>query len=228
MNTRITKTVIAALLLLSTNQSSFSQPFFINLDFESPVLPLVPDIIFQVSASDAMPGWTGYIGGNQVNRVVYNTVSLGAAAISLQTQGGFITPYQGNFSVVLQPTFHDGAVTAAIAQTGQIPQDARSITFLTGPATFLQVTFGGQSISLVAAGVGPNYVIKAGDISSFAGQIGELRFTGVAAGGGLPGGGGFLDNIQFSTNPIPEPRLLGLTALGVLLFLFQPKRREQV
>ena len=51
-----------------------------------------------------------------------------------------------------------------------------------------QVSFGGQSIPLVQFGTSGNDIIMAGDISTFAGQTGELLFVGR----------GLFDDIQFS------------------------------
>ena len=144
----------------------------------------------------------------------YNTVTLGAAAVSIQGPGSLFPAIQGNYSVGLQTTFPDAQLTAAIGQTGLIPLDSRSLIFLTGPASFLEVSFAGQHIPFVQIGAGPNYVVRAGDISQFAGQTGELRFTGVAAGGGIPGGGGILDDIRFSDQAIPEPRVVCLMTIG--------------
>jgi hypothetical protein len=72
-------------LLLGGIQAGFAQGF-VNLDFEHPVLPLTP-VNFQVPASNAIPGWTAYIYGDPESSVLCNTVSLCAAAVSLQGPG---------------------------------------------------------------------------------------------------------------------------------------------
>jgi hypothetical protein len=59
------------------------------------------------------------------------------------------------------------------------------------------------------------YLILGADISVFGGQTGELRFSG----------GGYFDNIQFSSEPIPEPGALGLLVLGALLLGWQLRRK---
>jgi hypothetical protein len=84
-------------------------------------------------------------------------------------------------------------------------------------ATF-QVTFGGQPIPVEQIGVGPNYYIMGGDISAYAGQTGELRFTA------LPDTGGFLDNIQFSMSPVPEPGTMALFATGAVFLALRRRR----
>jgi hypothetical protein len=115
---------------------------------------------------------------------------------------------QGKYDVLVGASF-SGLVTAAIAQTGLVPSGSRSVAFLTGPADRLQASFAGQLIPLVQIGAGANYIIVGGDVSQFAGQIGELRFTAP------PSSGGLLDDIQFSPLPIPEPSIVSLLAVGV-------------
>ena len=197
-------------LLLATCGIGYSQGF-VNLRFESPVLPLVPDGGFQVPIANALPGWTGYIGGSQVSSVAYNAVSLGAPSISLHGTNSTHPPIQGNYSVLFQPY----ASTVAIGQVGQIPSNANSLQFYSGSGS-LQVTFAGQAIPLVQLGSTSRYLILGGDISAWAGTSGELRFT-------LPSiqfsyADPFLDNILFSTQSIPEPSIYSLLGCGVLLF----------
>jgi len=69
-----------------------------------------------------------------------------------------------------------------------------------------------------------NYTVFGADISAYAGQTGELLFT--APWQGEPGQSGFeedgmVDNIQFSSSPIPEPNEFSLVGLGALLLRFR-------
>jgi hypothetical protein len=74
--------------------------------------------------------------------------------------------------------------------------------------TGLAVAFNGTRIPLSLLGTSTNsQSIWGGDVSSFAGQVGELRFFGL----------GRFDNIFFSPQAIPEPRMFGLFGLGSLL-----------
>jgi len=58
----------------------------------------------------------------------------------------------------------------------------------------------------------------AGDISRFAGHAGEL----------LIGGSELLfDDIQFSNQPIPEPRLVGWFSLGILFLKLRLRKFQQ-
>jgi hypothetical protein len=54
------------------------------------------------------------------------------------------------------------------------------------------------------------------DISAYAGQTGQLLFS-------VPpqSSGGILDNIQFSSTPVPEPGTFGLFAMGGALLAWR-------
>ena len=91
-----------------------------------------------------------------------------------------------------------------------IPSNAHSLRFLVfGPEVV--VTFGGQTLSVVPLMSGPNSsTLEAADISAFAGQTGELRFTAPNLAGSP--NDVFLDDISFSPQAIPEPGVFGLLA----------------
>src|SRR5262249_3209980 len=107
---------------------------------------------------------------------------------------------------------------ASIYQTGLIPLGSRSLFFsekaIAGPwNTVVQVAFNSQVLYQYVIGSGPGYSIYGVDVSMYAGQSGELRFTAPWLSTGM------LDDIQFSSASIPEPRsicFLGLAA-GILL-----------
>jgi PEP-CTERM motif len=199
-------TIAAGSLLFFAVTSVGRAQGFINLDFEHPTLPLNP-VNGQVPTTAAMPGWIAYTYGSPASQVLYNTVSLGAAAVSLQGPGSLETILQGSYSVELQPSTGGPPGVAAIAQTALIPASSMSFIFFVEPGSGFQATVGGQNIPLVQFGSTANYNILGGDISAFAGQTEELRFTG----------GGILDDIQFLTSPIPEPSSFALGALGTVL-----------
>ncbi len=192
------RNLIAAMALGCGAQSSLSQGSFANLDFEQA----------NPSTLNYLPGWTSYAG-----LILYNTASLGGAAISLHDMASLgFQPLQGSYSVFLQGSAAGPAVSAAIGQTGQIPASSLSLRFWVDPRSNLEITFGGQVIPTVKLSSTANYDVLGGDISMFAGQTAELRFTGPA------NSGGYFDNIFFSNQPIPEPSALGLFGLGALLF----------
>jgi hypothetical protein len=203
-------TVSLALLRNVSGQS------FVNLNFENAIItpdpssPYYPDAVY---ASDAIPGWTatGFIGPNDI---LYNGASLGATSVSILGVNGYPPALDGNFSIYLY-----GGVTApaaSISQTAIVPVFAESILFKAqdvGGSGALQVSLGGQNLSYSALSSGANYTLYGADISAFAGQSEQLMFSA------LEGGGNFwnIDDIQFSTESIPEPTEFALATLGTLL-----------
>jgi hypothetical protein len=198
-----------ALFILA--ESGFAQGFK-NLNFESPILPLSPNF-GSVSATNAIPNWTAYLDGRPIGSIGYDTVSLGGADVLLEDTttpyGPHPLPIQGNYSVFLQGPQPGLQTSAAIGQTGTVPITAQSLVFFAYQGG-LQVTFNGQALSLVAVSNALNYTIYGASILPFAGQTGELLFTTPVFSSAL------LDNIQFSSVPIPEPNGLALAALGAL------------
>jgi hypothetical protein len=221
---KITKSGTLIILILIIKQNTGAQGF-VNLDFESANVSGYSSGS-SVPASDAIPGWTAYIGGAPQNNVLYNNATLGDAAVSLQGGGNGFSPLEGQYSVLLQATFFSSQInTAAIGQTGQIPAGTQSITFfannsLSGAANNMQVTFNGSAISYFAIGSGPNYTIYGANISGLAGDTGQLLFTA------FNNTYSEIDDIQFSPSAVPEPSVLGLSALGGLLLVWRRFRKS--
>ena|ERR1035438_202029 len=203
------------------------QGTFQNLDFESATVIPAPGGIY---ASNAIPGWTAYYGSSanptksSTSIIGYDGVSLGGATVFLEDGthplGGGPNPLQGLYSVLLEGS-EDGVTAASIGQSGQIPLNANSLTFILNlnPTVFgrnLQITFNGQIIPFVQIGSTANYDIMGGNISSFSGQTGQLLFTALG-GTEFTVGYGLLDNIQFSDQSVPEPNLFSLSAVGACL-----------
>ncbi len=90
-----------------------------------------------------------------------------------------------------------------------MPTNAASLYFYLSLLSSLQVSFNGQVIPVIQAGSTANYAIMGANISAFAGQTVELLFSALPNSGNV-----LLDNIQFSSSPIPEPGTLALAALG--------------
>ena len=84
----------------------------------------------------------------------------------------------------------------------------------------LNITFRSQLLNFVVTGSTANYNVYTADISAYAGQTGLLLFTETAYGNSA------LDNIQFSTTPVPEPSTLALGALGALLLGFRRWKKD--
>jgi hypothetical protein len=207
---RRTLVVLLAILVPSLIQA---QGTFQNLDFEQ--VTLVPFAGSQILyyASDALPDWTVYMNTTPQQTVLYDNLTAGGPAVSIHDSlSPYIQPLQGNYSVILQTGVENTA--ESIGQTGQLPQNASSVVFYVAHNDAeLQLTFDGNAIPLVELGTTANYSILGGDISAFAGQTGQLLFTE------NPGGSyTVLDDIQFSSSPVPEPSTLGLFTLGSLAF----------
>lgn len=205
---------LLALAIFCGQQTGFTQGTFVNLNFESarvildPSSPYYPNAI---NASNALPGWT-VTGSFSAPDVLYNDVSLGAAAVSLQGTNGVEPALQGNYSVLLQGSTAGGPAGVSIGQTGQVSLSTESLRFYGYNVINLQVTFDGQNLPYNAIGTGPNCTIYGADISAYAGQTGELLFSA------LPNGAALLDNIQFSTSPVPEPTVGVLFLCGAGVF----------
>jgi len=214
------KAIIAIVGVFAT-QRAHPQDAFVNLDFEQAIAPFEG---YMAPIDRALPGWRGYVAGSQISVVLYDTRNIDAACISvldrLAPQQAW-QPLEGNYSAYLMGSTPEWPQqqAAAIAQIGQIPADAKSIRFLFSTTYLPQVTFEGQAIPLVLLGENTAYVTAGADVSLFAGDTGELRFT-------VPpqAAGGLLDNIEFSPVAIPEPTAMVLSLLGVLIVGCRVKR----
>jgi hypothetical protein len=183
---------------------------FVNLDFEAANLSAYGTGPAAVPTTNALPGWTAYTYGSPASTIFFNTVSVGAAAVSIQGPGSMEPVIQGNYTVYLQGSSGGTPGSAGIGQSGQIPAGDRSLSFW-GFAGLDNVAFNGQTLPLFVASSTPNYNIYEADISGLAGQTGQLLFTAP------PGFEDVIDNIQFSTSPAPEPSTFGLLCVGGLL-----------
>jgi hypothetical protein len=224
--------IVTIVLLLTAARFGFSQGFM-NLDFNSASIPNGTPANSFVPISSAIPGWTGYLGNNQQTSVLYNSGTIGSAAIDIldaNNLGGVIPG--NNYTVVLQAG-NDGGnggapnATASIAQTAMIPSTAESIVFTASfpLAAGWQITLKGQPIVVSQIGtVGSYYGVYAGNVSAYAGQVDQLEFTALYGADGAENMS--LDNIQFSSSPVPEPNSFGLFALGGLFIAFCHLRKS--
>ena len=166
------------MLLLLGALWAAGQGTFVNLDFERGVIvvdPASPYYPHQVLASKALPGWTAYTYEQPLVDILYDAIFFSSAQVGIyDTNYPSLAPVQGRYCVVLGGQM-PGTLpqeSAAIAQTGRVPNTAESLTFW-GQVGGLQVTFGGQVLPYAAIGRGPNYTIYGCDISAFAGQAGD-------------------------------------------------------
>ncbi len=216
---------ILTIVLLSIGRQLDASQGFQNFDFENATIttdPSSPYYPYGVYTSSAIPGWTAYISGVPQTDIIYNTRPLDAAEVTLQgtqqTNASSFTPIDGNFTVELfGASIYAPQQSAAIGQTGQIPTNTMSLIFL-GYST--DVSFDGQSLSLILLDSTPNYNVYGADISAFAGRTGELLFTA------QPQSLDIIDDIQFSPSAVPEPSKFAFGALGALILGFRRWRNS--
>jgi hypothetical protein len=91
----------------------------------------------------------------------------------------------------------------SLRQVGQIPSDAKSLVFYFRGSN-IAVSFSGHPLQLNILQHRDSYYVMGADISMFAGQEGELRFT--AGTDEVRTGGGTIDEIRF-TRAVGEPKL---------------------
>jgi hypothetical protein len=221
MKTCAGKVSILGTLLLIVGQTAFSQGF-INLNFESATI--IPDpngeyYPYSIAIINALPGWA--VNGSTQGDITYNDPALGSSWVNLWATNG--QQLSGNYSVLLQGGLGPGA---DISQTGLVPVSSTSILFEAEPgaetaAGSLLVSLGGQDLSYIAVGTGPNYTLYGANVSAFAGQTEELMFFAESGGNNWN-----IDNIQFSSSPVPEPGALALSALGYLSLALRGWRKS--
>jgi hypothetical protein len=217
-----------------------AQGTFQNLDFDATLIP-EDQSPGRVNVTDALPGWTVYIGTNAQTQMGFNFASFGGTSISLQ--GTNTTAFPGincnvpgfycGYSALLQGGLAGGdlvPIDASIAQTGLIPADSKSIRFETLGGSFpLVVSVGGHALPLAVISLTGNVFVLGADISAYAGQTAELKFDALAPPiGTFPSPSNWeIDSIQFSTSTIPEPGALALVGLGCLVSAWRWFGRKQ-
>jgi hypothetical protein len=215
--------VAAALAVLRGCTVFQAQGAFANLDLQGASIPDVPFGQFgaDVPAAQGIPGWSAFVGMNQVATILHNNATLGGTAIAiLGPSWPASSRLQGRYSVMLQagndPSGQPGLrVAASLAQVGAVPMSARALLYY-ARTEGIEVSFAGQLLSSVVMANATNYKIYLADVSAFAGQTGELRFTALPPPLGVtPPFNSILDSIQFSE--IPEPGALAVAGLGTAI-----------
>jgi hypothetical protein len=200
---------------------------FTNLDFEQATIAPTPVGQFGAAPADpavTFPGWTmGPSGTSSANFTLYNNLTLGSVAQVLVGPNypnaiGY-TPLQGSYSALLQFGPSPSLGTPALIQTGIVPSDARSITFLVSATqNDARVTLDGVSIPLIAIGGGR----LAGDVSAFSGRQSQLMFSTASYNGSWL----YFDDVMFSPFAVPEPSISSLAVLGIVAMLLVRTRRS--
>jgi hypothetical protein len=223
---------VGSLALLLTAVSGLAQGTFQNLDFESAVLVPVPDDPYGgVAFGPAFPGWTAYVGGlpldaDSYKNALYNNEFLDSSGISIVDRNfAYGSVIQGNYTAILQAGWGLGVFQPAdtmLSQTGIVPSGSQSLLFEARftygpPPTSFGVTLGGQTLSVVPLLTTAHYTLYGADIHTWADQTADLAFTAFSGRPYIDNAYLTLDAIQFSDQPIPEPSVLALSALGALL-----------
>ena len=217
------KTSLATLGLFAFGTTLCLSQGFVNLNFESAKFVSDPSSGYYPSAvyaNKAIPGWTAFSAGNPLSEILLNNVFISGGMVSIiGTNSGFGTAsIEGSYYVLLAGNNYAGSFnTAGIGQTGTIPLNAASLIFW-GDFPTNGVSFNGQTVATFQTGSTPLYNIYAANISAYAGQTGQLLFTT------HPAGINYLDNLQFSNLPVPEPESIALLVVGGMLGIWRWKR----
>jgi hypothetical protein len=226
---KTTLILLISLTFLRFNADVQAQGAFGDLNFESPTnLPVLnpPSSTAFVATVDAFPGWTAYAGTNRLAAVLYNGVSVGESIptlVTTNTANGSVIA--GFFTAALAAgEFSDGVDPTSLAQTGLIPAGSQSIRFFaSGQVGDLTVTFNGQNVPFLPLSVILGRHMYGGDVSGYAGQTGELRFTENPI--TSPFSTAEIDNISFSPSPAPEPGTCALILCGAALWAVNRRSR---
>ena len=193
---------------------------FQNFDFESANLPSLPTNQFGsfVPISQAMPGWSAYAGDQSQNLVIQNNVSTGAAEISIfgpHYAIGVFGIISGNHTAALESGGSGIYVPATLSQTGLVPVGAESLQMKIGAAEAnFSVMLGGQSLNMVPLQTGAGYILFGGTVpAGLAGQSATLSISSLPT-ATRPYNQITLDDITFSTSPVPEPGIAWLLFVG--------------
>jgi hypothetical protein len=195
--------------------SAQAQGTFKNLNFEL-ANPGSGTYAFNVPVASALPHWSVYYGNVQQTTINFNETSTGATVVTLISTADSVFPaIDGNYSVLLQ-----GGITAsdaAISQTAVIPSGMQSLLFEAQPGLGpLDISIGTQTIPFEAIGTGENYTLFGANISTWSGNDEQLTFAALEDSSAF--NNWLVDDISFSSNSVPEPSIVALSAMGGLLF----------
>jgi len=212
---------------------------FVNLDFEQAKVPALPPTGTLLLPWDlAAPGWM-HSAGDSTDTVAYLNGHVGFSQTYVLRDGTqMFGPQGGAFSMSFRGgTLHEQEprgdwVHAFIAQRGTIPQGTGELRLLSTSFQF-QVLIDGVPITMQPIGLDPTMRDSpfaralysgpwAGDVSSFAGQVVDLRIVDTFPVGQYSGLLA-VDNISFL--PVPEPSTAWVLAFGMVVLLI--RRRSE-
>ena len=222
------KAYLSLALFFEVRVLSHAQGSFTNLDFESANLAPVSHG-FELVA-DALPGWT-YFHGDEVQTYISRNGfgSGGQSGATIFERAIWPIPLGGRFFLLFTRDFRDSTPTS-IAQAGVVPQGSMSLRFLVALTPWIPgdmaVQLNGTELQLQVLGFGAYTTLIGADVSAFAGQTAELRFVSnpYRDSGEIQT---YLDNIEFSPEPIPEPAASVIFVLAGLWFGWRHSRRRR-
>lgn len=225
--------LVVALACLQA-QESHAIPFR-NLDFEAaelPVIPPFPPRPTYVPITQALPGWSAYLGVDALTEAIHNNITVGSPAVLIY---GPDMPYsrsgriEGDFTAVLFTGSASSGPSLSISQTGLVPWGSRWLFFkgwaYPESGDGFAVSLNGENVPMSVVATYADYTLYGGSVSAFAGTEAELKFT-VSRGLGY---GLTVDSIRFS--PVPEPgpvALFGIGLASVGLWRYRNRRNHRL
>ena len=201
------KRILMTVLMSACVIASARGQGFLNLDFSlAHNLPSNPGIDgLSVSVTNALPDWTAYGGHNVLSSINYLSNSFAGFSTPVQLEAGSLALGGNNFAVGL-------GSGGSISQTAQVPSNAESLEFETISAAGLELYLDGQIISIKEISADNGYNTYGANLpAGTAGQVETLTFF-------EDGSQTVLDDIVFSSSPIPEPGEGALLGLGALVW----------
>jgi hypothetical protein len=172
---------------------------------------------------DLLPGWRLLQGTNDVSLIGLNLnpIGLGVASIYNANFQGVGAPVFGNYSLGLYPGYNllFQYRPFSLVQQGDVGPEVRSIRFFNFGSP-VELRLNGTMIPLSydyqPGGTDPNnrLAVVTGDVSAFAGQTVELKFTTLDINNSAVN---WLDSIEFTAQIVPEPATVVLLSLGFLM-----------
>jgi hypothetical protein len=195
----------AAGLLIATSRGQTFQ----NLDFEQGSITVPPPA--QLSSSVALPGWKVWLNGAESSTILYDAEALDLWSATIYDSASIHTPISGRYTVLIKGGRDQfgNLGDAAVSQTGTIPPDARSMLFAARINIRLDVSANGSLLPLIPLATHPTFTTYGVDVSGLAGQTEEIRFSAPS--------NVSIDDIQFSSQVIPEPSMIALLAAGAVV-----------
>ena len=214
---------------------------FLNLNFESANVT-GPDFLGRIPFANAFPNWQSDFPGGSL--AYYNTPDLDQMTIGIyDANSTFYQPHPvfGTYTAYLEGDLGSQFTTtgnANLRQTAVVPATAKSIRFVTTTYSSLPnrlptlaFSVNGTPVPYSQLQVSPNGVQWVADVSQYAGLSSTIGFALQESYGPSPTHWIFsvgLDNISFSSTPVPEPQPMFLLLAGVACLCVRMCSRHEI